>query len=46
MVFGLIRRIRPVSAFNPWFYRRDPAAWRLVGHFASRATREALEKGF
>ena len=46
VVFGLIRRVRPLSAFNPMFYKRSPTAWRLVFHYASRGAREALEKGF
>ena len=46
VVFGLIRSVRPLSAFNPLFYKRSPTAWRLVFHFASRGAREALEKGF
>lgn len=46
VVFGLIRRLRPLSAFNPLAYKSGSMNQLIVVHYASRAVRHAMEKRF
>lgn len=46
IVFGLLRRLRPLNAFNPLAYRRGSANHLVVAHYAPRAVRHAMEKRF
>ena len=46
IVFGLIRRLRPISAFNPLSYKRGSVNHLIVAHYAPRAVRHAMEKRF
>jgi hypothetical protein len=46
VVFGLIRRLRPLNAFNPWAYKAGSMNQLIVVHYAPRAVRHAMEKRF
>lgn len=46
IVFGLIRRLRPISAFNPLAYKGGATNHLIVAHYAPRAVRHAMEKRF
>jgi hypothetical protein len=46
IVFSLIRRLRPLSAFNPLAYRGGSTNHLIVAHYAPRAVRHAMEKRF
>lgn len=46
IVLGLLRRLRPLNAFNPLAYRRGATNHLIVAHFAPRAVRHAMEKRF
>jgi hypothetical protein len=46
VIFGLLRRLRPLSAFNPLAYKRGGANHLIVAHYAPRAVRHAMEKRF
>jgi hypothetical protein len=46
LVWGLIRRLRPLSAFNPLAYRPGSLNHLIVAYYAPRAVRHAMEKRF
>jgi hypothetical protein len=46
IVLDLLRRVRPLSAFNPLAYRPGGTNHLLVAHYAPRAVRHAMEKRF
>jgi hypothetical protein len=46
VIFGLLRRLRPVNALNPLAYRRGSGNHLIVAHYAPRAVRVAMEKRF
>ena len=46
IIFSLIRRLRPLNAFNPWAYKGGGTNHLIVAHYAPRAVRHAMEKRF
>lgn len=46
IVFGLIRRLRPLGAFNPLGYKAGSLNHLIVAHYTPRAVRHAMEKRF
>jgi hypothetical protein len=46
IIFGLIRRLRPINAFNPLSYKQGSVNHLIVAHYAPRAVRHAMEKRF
>ena len=46
VLLNLLRRLRPISAFNPLAYRRGGANHLIVAHYTPRAVRHAMEKRF
>jgi hypothetical protein len=46
IIFGLLRRLRPLNALNPLAYRRGATNHLIVAHYAPRAVRHAMEKRF